>query len=263
MLLAPRRDELGYEGRGDFVMDAEGRLRRRGEREVAPFVYAGVAIVKPELFATRPTAPSRSTSSSTAPSKPAGCYGVAPRRPVAACRRTPEAIAGAEGAPRRAARAEARWHPRAARLHDPARRALPADAGRRAARRPALRGAAATRRRSPSHRSICRPAGPRGPSPRSLAERGGGRAQLLPRIVPLGEADEAEFDLSRAPIARSDRGLAPPIPPLERRLILTRLVQRWSAEVDRDLLRLAPGDPVPGAGVARRRGATSRATSKP
>ena len=29
-----------------------------------------------------------------------------------------------------------------------------------------------------------------------LAERGGGRAQLLPRIVPLGEADEAEFELT-------------------------------------------------------------------
>ena len=29
-----------------------------------------------------------------------------------------------------------------------------------------------------------------------LAERGGGRAQLLPRIVPLGETDEAEFELT-------------------------------------------------------------------
>ena len=29
-----------------------------------------------------------------------------------------------------------------------------------------------------------------------LAERGGAKAQLLPRIVPLGEADEAEFELT-------------------------------------------------------------------
>ncbi|HEX8664725.1 MAG TPA: hypothetical protein VF744_11905, partial [Beijerinckiaceae bacterium] len=29
-----------------------------------------------------------------------------------------------------------------------------------------------------------------------LAERGGGRARLLPRIVPLGDADEAEFELA-------------------------------------------------------------------
>ena len=32
-------------------MDHDGRLTRREERQVAPFVYSGVAIVKPELFA--------------------------------------------------------------------------------------------------------------------------------------------------------------------------------------------------------------------
>src|SRR3954469_9476034 len=76
-----------------------------------------------------------------------------------------------------------------------------------------------------------------------LAERGGSRAQLLPRIVPLGEADEAEFELTAGAALEEAEVLAPPIPPLERRLILTRLVQRWSAEVDRDLLRLGPGIP--------------------
>jgi ATP-dependent helicase/nuclease subunit B len=80
-----------------------------------------------------------------------------------------------------------------------------------------------------------------------LADRGGGQAQLLPRIVALGEADEAEFELTGAAgegtAFESVEMLAPPIPPLERRLILTRLVQRWSAEVDRDLLRLGPGIP--------------------
>jgi ATP-dependent helicase/nuclease subunit B len=76
-----------------------------------------------------------------------------------------------------------------------------------------------------------------------LAERGGARAQLLPRIIPLGEADEAEFELAAGAALEEAEVLAPPIPPLERRLILTRLVQRWSAEVDRDLLRLGPGIP--------------------
>jgi len=78
-----------------------------------------------------------------------------------------------------------------------------------------------------------------------LAERGGGRAQLLPRIVPLGETDEAEFELTGlegTPLAEA-ASLKPPIPPLERRLILTRLVQRWSAEVDRALLQLGPEVP--------------------
>src|SRR5919107_53285 len=62
-----------------------------------------------------------------------------------------------------------------------------------------------------------------------LAERGGARAQLLPRIVPLGETDEAEFELTGlegTPLAEA-ASLKPPIPLLERRLILTRLVQRW------------------------------------
>src|ERR671939_1934045 len=54
LLLASAATSLGYDGRGDFAMDAAGRLRRRGGREVVPFVYAGVAVMKPELFADAP-----------------------------------------------------------------------------------------------------------------------------------------------------------------------------------------------------------------
>ncbi|MFL5214767.1 MAG: nucleotidyltransferase family protein [Microvirga sp.] len=54
LLLASATTSFGYEGLGDFAMDAEGRLRRRREREVTPFVYAGVAIMKPELFQAAP-----------------------------------------------------------------------------------------------------------------------------------------------------------------------------------------------------------------
>ncbi|CAA2143722.1 MULTISPECIES: nucleotidyltransferase family protein [Methylobacterium] len=54
LLVAPTATSLGYEGKGDFVMNAGGALQRRGEREVAPFIYAGVAILKPELFAGTP-----------------------------------------------------------------------------------------------------------------------------------------------------------------------------------------------------------------
>jgi MurNAc alpha-1-phosphate uridylyltransferase len=53
-LLAPIATSVGYEGYGDFSMDPEGRLRRRRDREVTPFVYAGVAIVKPELLKDTP-----------------------------------------------------------------------------------------------------------------------------------------------------------------------------------------------------------------
>ncbi len=54
LLVAPTTTSLGYEGAGDFVMDTDGRLERRGERKVAPFIYAGVAILKPVLFADTP-----------------------------------------------------------------------------------------------------------------------------------------------------------------------------------------------------------------
>lgn len=49
MLVAPLSTSIGFEGRGDFHMDESGRLRRRGTDPSAPFAYAGVAIVKPEL----------------------------------------------------------------------------------------------------------------------------------------------------------------------------------------------------------------------
>lgn len=54
LLLAPTTGSIGYAGRGDFTMAADGRLTRRGERDVAPFVYAGAAILVPALFANAP-----------------------------------------------------------------------------------------------------------------------------------------------------------------------------------------------------------------
>src|SRR5436305_8271147 len=54
LLLASTTDSIGYEGRGDFTMTPDGRLTRRGEREVAPFVYAGAAVLSPALFADAP-----------------------------------------------------------------------------------------------------------------------------------------------------------------------------------------------------------------
>ncbi|GJD93768.1 nucleotidyltransferase family protein [Methylobacterium iners] len=54
VLVAPTATSLGYEGAGDFSMDPDGRLERRGESAVVPFIYAGVAILKPELFADTP-----------------------------------------------------------------------------------------------------------------------------------------------------------------------------------------------------------------
>ena len=54
LLLAPASTSIGYAGRGDFTMAADGRLTRRSERDVVPFVYAGAAILRPELFRDAP-----------------------------------------------------------------------------------------------------------------------------------------------------------------------------------------------------------------
>jgi MurNAc alpha-1-phosphate uridylyltransferase len=54
LLLAPTVNAIGYSGRGDFFLDKDGRLARRSERMVAPFVYAGAAILHPRLFTGAP-----------------------------------------------------------------------------------------------------------------------------------------------------------------------------------------------------------------
>jgi MurNAc alpha-1-phosphate uridylyltransferase len=55
LLLAPTAGSIGYAGRGDFAMAPDGRLNKRPEQEVAPFVYAGAAILSPALFNGAPT----------------------------------------------------------------------------------------------------------------------------------------------------------------------------------------------------------------
>ncbi|GLS75139.1 mannose-1-phosphate guanylyltransferase [Oharaeibacter diazotrophicus] len=51
LMLASTVSSVGYEGIGDFEMDKAGVLSRRAERTVAPFVYAGAAIIDPKVFA--------------------------------------------------------------------------------------------------------------------------------------------------------------------------------------------------------------------
>ena len=55
LLLASTTASIGYEGRGDFAMAPDGRLARRAERQVAPFVYAGAAMLSPAQFTDAPT----------------------------------------------------------------------------------------------------------------------------------------------------------------------------------------------------------------
>jgi len=50
LLLVPLARANGYDGAGDFHMDANGALRRRSEGRVAPWVFSGVQILARRLF---------------------------------------------------------------------------------------------------------------------------------------------------------------------------------------------------------------------
>ncbi|MFM9974582.1 MAG: nucleotidyltransferase family protein [Beijerinckiaceae bacterium] len=54
LLLADAKTATGWGKSGDFVMEDDGRLRRRQKTEDSPHVYAGAGIWKPALFADRP-----------------------------------------------------------------------------------------------------------------------------------------------------------------------------------------------------------------
>ncbi len=54
LLVAPASQAIGYGGRGDFHLEADGCLRRRGGGETAPFVFAGVSITTAQTFAGAP-----------------------------------------------------------------------------------------------------------------------------------------------------------------------------------------------------------------
>jgi MurNAc alpha-1-phosphate uridylyltransferase len=57
LLLAPLSSSMGYFGRGDFSMAADGRLARRGERQVVPFAFAGVSLCDQRMFKDAPYGP--------------------------------------------------------------------------------------------------------------------------------------------------------------------------------------------------------------
>lgn len=50
LLMQPTTSAVGYQGRGDYTMDGFGRIKRRIERTVSPFLFSGIQILKPSLF---------------------------------------------------------------------------------------------------------------------------------------------------------------------------------------------------------------------
>lgn len=97
LLLASTSNSTGYTGRGDFLMTPDGKLIRRGEREVAPFVYAGAAILSPALFRDAPAGPFSLTRLFGTAAEAERLYGLR-LEGVWMHVGTPEAIAAAEAA---------------------------------------------------------------------------------------------------------------------------------------------------------------------
>lgn len=57
LLLQRTFSAYGYDGMGDFALDQDGKIRRRKEREVVPYLFAGIQIIHPKLFKSCPTGP--------------------------------------------------------------------------------------------------------------------------------------------------------------------------------------------------------------
>lgn len=57
LLLADTKRCLGFPGLGDFFLDNSQTLSRRGDAPTAPWAYAGVRILKPQLYDGAPVEP--------------------------------------------------------------------------------------------------------------------------------------------------------------------------------------------------------------
>jgi MurNAc alpha-1-phosphate uridylyltransferase len=101
LLLAPAATAIGYDGNGDYFMDARGALRRRTGDENAPFIYAGAAILSPAIFEDAPGGAFSLTPLFDRAQERARLFGLALEGTFLHVG-TPEAVAAAEEAIRRA-----------------------------------------------------------------------------------------------------------------------------------------------------------------
>ena len=82
MMLALASHSLGYQGRGDFAFEREGRIRRRRvEQEMVPFAFTGVSLAHPRLFDGSPDGAFSLNACGTGPSRRGGPMACAWRAP--------------------------------------------------------------------------------------------------------------------------------------------------------------------------------------
>ena len=222
MLLAPCATAIGYDGRGDFEMDAWGGLKRRAEMNLAPFVWTGLQILHPRLFDTAPKGRFSINRLWDEAIEKGRLFGVR-LDGVWIHVGTPRGSEGSRGFPSRSRprtlMAPARPHIFTIPSGIPFARALSEGVIARSGSDPLTLADALvlvpTRRAARALREI-------------FADALGGAA-LLPRIRALGDIDDEEqlFDPST-----EDLGAIPPVAPLRRRLLLATLVRRWGEAKD-------------------------------
>ncbi|RZV51364.1 MAG: nucleotidyltransferase family protein [Sphingomonadaceae bacterium] len=54
LLLVPHARSFNHKGRGDFHMDRQGRITRRGPTKIAPYVFTGIQMLSKRLFTDVP-----------------------------------------------------------------------------------------------------------------------------------------------------------------------------------------------------------------
>lgn len=57
LLLVSHKGARNYQGKGDFTMDARGRLDRRTPGRIAPFIFSGIQLVSKRLLRDAPEGP--------------------------------------------------------------------------------------------------------------------------------------------------------------------------------------------------------------
>jgi MurNAc alpha-1-phosphate uridylyltransferase len=57
LMLHSTVEAYGYTGRGDFKIDSRGKLVRKLEREITPYLFTGVEIAHPRIFKNTPDGP--------------------------------------------------------------------------------------------------------------------------------------------------------------------------------------------------------------
>lgn len=55
LLLHPVTEAVGYHGNGDFFLNDDDTIRRRGENAQAPYVFTGIQMLHPRLFSHAPS----------------------------------------------------------------------------------------------------------------------------------------------------------------------------------------------------------------